>query len=147
MRSLLRKREADLESRGLWSWNWVESLARDVRLSLRTLGRAPAFTMVAILVMALGIGANVALFTVVRGVLLNPLPFPAPNQLVALYAKADTGKGGSVAAGDFYDWQSESHSFEQMAIWRWTGYNMSGDRSELPEFLQAVTSSWNLFST
>jgi predicted permease len=134
----------------LWQQNTVtiiDNLWRDLRYATRTLTRTPGFATIAILVMALGIGANVALFTVVRSVLLNPLPFPAPNQLVALYAKADTGKGGSVAAGDFYDWQSESHSFEQMAIWRWTGYNMAGDRGELPEFLQAVTCSWNLFST
>jgi predicted permease len=134
----------------LWQQNTVmmiDNLWRDLRYATRTLTRTPGFATIAILVMALGIGANVALFTIVRSVLLNPLPFPAPNQLVALYAKADTGKGGSVAASDFYDWQSESRSFEQMAIWRWTGYNMAGDRSELPEFLQAVTCSWNLFST
>jgi macrolide transport system ATP-binding/permease protein len=127
----------------LWQQNTVtiiDNLWHDLRYATRTLTRTPGFATIAILVMALGIGANVALFTVVRSVLLNPLPFAAPNQLVALYAKADTGKGGSVAASDFYDdWQSESHSFEQMAIWRWTGYNMAGDRSELPEFLQAVT--------
>jgi putative ABC transport system permease protein len=134
----------------LWQQNTVtmiDNLWRDLRYATRTLRRTPGFATIAILVMALGIGANVALFTVVRSVLLNPLPFPAPNQLVALYGKADTGKGGSVAGGDFYDWQSESHSFEQMAIWRWTGYNMAGVRSELPEFLQAVTCSWNFFST
>ncbi|MDR3750975.1 MAG: ABC transporter permease [Terracidiphilus sp.] len=134
----------------LWQQNtvsFVESAWRDLKYSARTLMRTPGFTATAILVMALGIGAAVALFTVVRSVLLKPLPFPAPNQLVALYAKADTGKGGSVAAADFYDWQSESRSFEQMAVWRWTGYNMAGDRDELPEFLQAVTCSWNLFST
>jgi predicted permease len=134
----------------LWQQNTVtmiDNLWRDLRYAARTLRRTPGFATIAILVMALGIGANVALFTVVRSVLLNPLPFPAPNQLVALYAKADTGKGGSVAAGDFYDWQSGSHSFEQMAIWRWTGYNMAVDRNELPEFLQAVTCSWNLFPT
>ena len=134
----------------LWQQNTVtiiHNFWRDLRYATRTLTRTPGFATIAILVMALGIGANVALFTVVRSVLLNPLPFPAPNQLVALYAKADTGKGGSVAAGDFYDWQSESHNVKQMAIWRWTGYNMAGDRGELPEFLQAVTCSWNLFST
>ena len=134
----------------LWQQNTVtiiDNLSRDLRYATRTLTRTPGFATIAILVMALGIGANVALFTVVRSVLLNPLPFPAPNQLVALYAKADTGKGGSVAPSDFYDWQSESHSFEQMSIWRWTVYNMAGDRNELPEFLPAVTSSWNLFST
>jgi len=134
----------------LWQQNTVtmiDNLWRDLRYATRTLRRTPGFATIAILVMALGIGANVALFTVVRSVLLNPLPFPAPSQLVALYAKADTGKGGSVAAGDFYDWQSGSRSFEQMAIWRWSGYNMAGDRNELPEFLQAVTCSWNLFPT
>lgn len=134
----------------LWQQNTVamiDSLWRDLKYATRTLKRTPGFATIAILVMALGIGANVALFTVVRGVLLNTLPFPTPNQLVTLYGKADTGKGGSVAAGDFYDWQSESQSFEHMAIWRWTGYNMAGAGSELPEFLQAVTCSWNLFST
>ncbi len=134
----------------LWQQNtitMIDNLWRDLKYAARTLRRTPGFATIAILVMALGIGANVALFTVVRSVLLDPLPFSAPNQLIALYGKSDTGKGGIVAAGDFYDWQSESHSFEQMAIWRWTGYNMSGNRNELPEFLQAVTSSWNLFST
>jgi predicted permease len=134
----------------LWQQNtltMLDNLWRDLKYATRTLRRTPGFATIAILVMALGIGANVALFTVVRGVLLDPLPFSVPNQLIALYGKSDTGKGGIVAAGDFYDWQSESHSFEQMAIWRWTGYNMSGNRRELPEFLQAVTSSWNLFST
>ena len=134
----------------LWQQNtltMIDNLWRDLKYAIRTLRRTPGFATIAILVMALGIGANVALFTVVRSVLLDPLPFPAPNRLIALFGKPDTGKGGIVAAGDFYDWQSESHSFEQMAVWRWTGYNMSGNRSELPEFLQAVTSSWNLFST
>ena len=134
----------------LWQQNtltMLDNLWRDLKYAARTLRRTPGFATIAILVMALGIGANVALFTVVRSVLLDPLPFSAPNRLIALYGKSDTGKGGIVAAADFYDWQSGAHSFEQMAIWRWTGYNMSGDRSELPEFLQAVTSSWNLFST
>jgi len=65
----------------VWSWNWIESLARDLRFSLRTLRRNPGFTVIVILVMALGIGANVALFTVVRGVLLKPLPFHDPDRL------------------------------------------------------------------
>jgi predicted permease len=130
----------------VWGWARWERWSQDLRYAVRQLRRSPGFTTIAILVMALGIGANVALFTVVRSVLLNPLPFPAPNQLIALYGDSGAGKG-AVAAGDFYDWQSGSHSFEQMAIWRWTGYNMSGNRSELPEFLQAVTCSWNLFST
>ena len=73
------------QTRAAWSWYWLESLARDLRLSLRALGRTPGFAVIAILVMALGIGANVALFTVVRGVLLKPLPFNDPDRLVMLY--------------------------------------------------------------
>lgn len=134
----------------LWRQNTltaVEDIWRNPRYAARTMGRAPGFAMIAILVMALGIGATVTLFTVVRSVLLNPLPFPDANRLIALYGKTDEGKGGAVAAADFYDWQTESRSFEQMAIWRWTGYNLADQRGELPEFLQAVTCSWNLFST
>jgi predicted permease len=133
----------------LWQQNTVaiiDNLWRDLRYATRTLMRTPGFATIAILLMALGIGASVALFTVVRSVLLKPLPFPDPNQLIALHPKS-TGGGATVAAGDFYDWQRESHSFQQMAIWRWTGYNMTNDRGELPEFLQAVTCSWNLSST
>src|SRR4051812_14096435 len=70
---------------GIWSWNWLESLARDLRFGLRTLRRTPGFSIIAILVMALGIGANVALVTVVRGVLLEPLPYNEPNRLMMLY--------------------------------------------------------------
>ena len=72
-------------TRATRSWNWLEFLARDLRLSLRTLRRTPGFTVIAILVMGLGIGANVALFTIVRGVLLKPLPFQDPDRLVMLY--------------------------------------------------------------
>src|ERR1700723_598246 len=67
------------------SWNWLESLARDLRYSLRTLRRTPGFSIIAIVVMALGIGANVALFTVVRSVLLKPLPYHDPDRLAMLY--------------------------------------------------------------
>jgi len=53
----------------------------------------------------------------------------------------------NVSSGDFYDWQKSSHGYEQMAIWRWTGYNMSSSGGELPEFLNAGTCSWNLLAT
>lgn len=137
------------QTRATWSWNGLESIVRDLRYAVRTLRRTPGFTASAILVMALGIGANVSLFTVVHSVLLNPLPFPNPKQLVVLYGQdgPKTDTGNVVAAGDFYDWLQGTHGFEQMAIWRWTGYNMAGDRNELPEFLDAVTCSWNFFAT
>ncbi|MBW8746864.1 MAG: ABC transporter permease [Acidobacteria bacterium] len=134
----------------LWQQNTVaaiDHLWRDLAYAARTLKRTPGFAAIAILVMALGIGANVALFTVVRHVLLNPLPFSNPNQLIALDEANGQGKKDSVAGGDFYDWQSASNGFQQMAIWRFSGYNISGDRNELPEFLPAMTCSWNLFPT
>jgi predicted permease len=123
----------------------LQRLARDLRYALRVLWRSPGFALTAILVMALGIGASVSLFTVVRSVLLRPLPFAQPGRLVAIYGR-DGKTGNVVASGDFYDWQKATHGFEQMAIWRWTGFNMSGDAGELPEFLNAGTGSWNLFS-
>ena len=73
------------QMRATWSWSGIEQFLRDLRIGARTLRRAPGFTAVAMLVMALGIGANAALFTVVRGVLLRPLPFKDPNRLLMLY--------------------------------------------------------------
>jgi predicted permease len=141
-------RQAVRDGRG---FPWLEGWARDVRYAIRTLLRTPGFSVVAIVVMAIGIGASVAIFTVVRSVLLRPLPFPHPERLVALYSQSDPSKpdleNGYVASGDFYDWQKASHGYEQMAIWRWTGYNMSSAGGELPEFLNAGTCSWNLFAT
>src|SRR5579862_8611969 len=75
------------QTRASWSWNWLESWWRDLHYSVRTLRRTPGFTTIAISVMALGIGANVALFTVVRSVLLKPLPFDEPDKLLMLYEK------------------------------------------------------------
>lgn len=128
----------------------MSSFLRDLGYALRTLRRAPGFAFISILVMAVGIGANASIFTVIRSVLLRPLPFPHPDRLVALYGQNDLDKPDSdniVAAGDFYEWQKASHGFEQMALWRWGGYNMTNSAGELPEFLNAGTCSWNLFST
>ncbi len=138
---------AQRERRGL---PVVEALGRDVAYGVRTLRKNPGFAIVSILVIAIGIGANAALFTVVRSVLLRPLPFADPNRLVMLYGQDDP-KNPNLrnvdAAGDFYEWQKASHGFEQMAIWRWSGYNLSGDRNELPEMVSAAYGSWNVFST
>src|ERR1700760_2539902 len=133
-------RQAARDGRG---FPWIEGLARDLRYAIRTLLRTPGFSLVAIVVMAIGIGSSVALFTVVRSVLLRPLPFPHADRLVALYSQDDRSDN-LTASGDFYDWQKASHGYEQMAIWRWTGYNMSGNGGELPEFVNAGTCSWNL---
>ncbi|MGA9305355.1 MAG: ABC transporter permease, partial [Candidatus Sulfotelmatobacter sp.] len=137
---------AQRERRGL---PVVEALGRDVAYGARTLRKNPAFAIVSILVIAIGIGANAALFTVVRSVLLRPLPFADPDRLVMMYGHNpdDPDSRNVVAAGDFYEWQKASQGFEQMAIWRWSGYNLSGARNELPEMVTAAYGSWNLFAT
>ncbi len=139
---------AHRERRGL---PWLETLLRDISYAARTLRKSPGFALVSILILAAGIGANTALFTVVRSVLLRPLPFPEPNRLVVLHRLEVTGnldtENETIAAGDFYDWQRASHSFEQMAIWRWSGFNLSGNGGELPEFVNAADVSWNLLET
>ena len=108
------------QTRAVWSWNWLESLARDLRFSLRMLRRTPGFTVIAILVMALGIGANVALFTVVHGVLLKPLPFQDPDRLVMLYEtglhEEDIAGANGVAGGMYAEWKKQNRSYSSLAL-------------------------------
>jgi predicted permease len=137
----------------LWQHNTfapLDHLWRDLRYALRTLARSPGFTVMAVLVMALGIGANAALFTIVRSVLLKPLPYADPDRLVMLYEKGNDPKSpdNAVSAVDFVQWQKDSRSFEQMALLHpWASYNVSGDAGQLPESVSAALCSWNLFST
>src|SRR5260370_13336995 len=138
------------QARSNWNWSWLEKCGRDVRYGTRTLFRSPGFALVAILVMALGIGATTALFTIVRAVLLKPLPFRDPDNLVMVYEhfRADTGGDGFnvVAPADFRDWRQKTHGFQDMAVWRNYGFNLTGEHAELPEVVQAAGASSNLFS-
>jgi len=135
------------EARDTWQWNWLEQLWRDVCYSTRTLARTPGFTVVAILVMALGIGANVALLTVVRSVLLKPLPFKDIGRLVRLFEASSDGsfQDNIVAGGTFASWKEQAHSFEDMAITKRVDYNLSDTGGQLPELVNAHITSWNLF--
>lgn len=125
----------------------LETLWRDVAYGLRGLRKNPGFAAVSILVIAIGIGANAALFTVVRSVLLKPLPFRDPGRLVVLNSTKEEKNDNRVASGDVQDWQKTSQSFERMGMWRWSGFNLSGDKGELPEFINAADGSWDLFPT
>jgi predicted permease len=102
------------------------SFWQDVRYGLRVLAKNPGFTAIAILTLALGIGANTALFSVVNGVLLNPLPFPNPGELVAVYAKSPTFQESSIAYPNFLDWQKDNHSFASLSAFRSDDFNMTG---------------------
>jgi predicted permease len=137
------------QARETWSWGWLEILFRDLRHGVRTLARTPGFSILAILVMGLGIGANVALFTVVHSVLLKPLPFPDQDHLVRIYEADARGRfqDNIVAGGSFAAWQSQAKSFAQIAIMEGRNYNLSGAGQQLPEVILAQDASWNLFST
>lgn len=122
----------------------MSSLLRDLRYGIRTLSRTPGFSGIAILVMALGIGSTIALFTVVHSVLLKPLPLPGIDRLVRAY-EADTVlkfQNNWVAGGTFASWQRDNHSFEQMALITDDTYNLSASSGELPERIQAEICSW-----
>jgi putative ABC transport system permease protein len=126
----------------------LAGIARDIKYAFRTLSRTPGFSIIAIVVMALCLGAATSLFTVVRSVLLRPLPFRDPARLVMVY---EHFRGGElsyhpVAPADFYDWRSKTHGFEDMAIMRPAEYNLTGVRNELPESVGAEAGSSNLFS-
>ncbi|KAA6456986.1 ABC transporter permease [Acidobacteria bacterium AB60] len=139
------------QTHATWSWGSAEAWVRDLRLGMRTLLRAPGFTIIAVLIMGLGIGANVALFTVVRSVLLKPLPFPDSDRLVTLYEN-ETGHRGNpympVDAGSFFEWQKAATGVEQMAmVSPFQNYNVSAEGGKLPERIDAGWVSWNFFST
>jgi hypothetical protein len=136
----------------LWVQNspqLITLIGRNVKYAFRTLGRTPGFSIIAILIMALGIGATTSLFTIVRAVLLRPLPFRDPGNLVMLYEHYRQNTGGdvfnAVAPGDYRDWRSQTHSFEDMAAMRGYGGIISGVQSELPEVVQSAAGSANLF--
>src|SRR5271170_3895000 len=119
------------EARSSWSWNWLEKLLRDLRYGARTLTRSPGFALTAILVMALGIGATTSLFTIVRAVLLKPLPFRDPDKLVMVYEHFRSNPSGGdgfnvVAPADFRDWCRQTHGFQDMAALRNYGFNLTG---------------------
>jgi predicted permease len=144
--ALLRDR-----ARATWSWNSIESLLRDVRFAFRALRRTPGFAAVAIAVMALGIGATVALFTIVHGILLNPLPFQDPQRLVMLYESRlhdGDAPGYNLVAGGIYDaWKKENRTFTSLGLVRDSRVQLSGSGDELAEKLNSGEFSWDLLPT
>jgi MacB-like periplasmic core domain len=139
----------------LWMQNSLLPLTHvghDLKYAFRTLSRTPGFSIIAIAMMALCMGAATSLFTIVRSVLLRPLPFQDPERLVMVYehrrkasSNAEDFNYTPVAPADFYDWRSKTDGFEDMAIMRYAGYDLTGQTKELPEAVRAVAGSWNLF--
>jgi putative ABC transport system permease protein len=141
------------EARASWHWSGATQLLRDIRYGIRTLTRTPGFAAIAIVVMALGIGANVALFTVVRSVLLKPLPYRDPDRLVSIYERdmkpnhPDWSPYLPVDAGSMMEWQQAAQGMAEMAFASpWQEYNLSAEGGKLPEKIDAAWCSSNFFS-
>ena len=105
------------EVRDVRGVTWMDDLRRDVRFGLRSLRRSPAFTLVAVLCLALGIGANAALFSVLNSVLLRPLPYPEPERLVRVYETMENGGTSGLAVPNYRDWAAQSTAFEALTAW------------------------------
>ena len=112
----------------------MQTLLQNLRFSLRLLGRNPGLTITILLTVALGIGANTAIFTVDYATLLAPLPFPQPNQLVMVWSSIQGNRNG-VAAGDFADWKQQNTAFSDLNAFSGTSFNIA--TKDQPQYLQA----------
>jgi putative ABC transport system permease protein len=124
----------------------MAALLQDLRYSLRTLLKSPAFTIIAVLTLALGIGANTALFSVVKAVLLNSLPYRQPDRLVTMAkADSDTPNPTNTSFGTVADWKARTQSFESIALYRGWGPTVTGTGN--PEVLRGLRVTYNFFDT
>jgi putative ABC transport system permease protein len=136
-------------SREVWQWTTVESIVADIRFALRQLFKSPGFASMAILIMALGIGANTAIFSVVHAVLLEPLPYQDPDRLVHIWhVPPQSSFPGmtrfSVSAANFLDWQRQNTVFSEMALASGTSLEITGQGKS--ETINASTVNSNFFS-
>lgn len=122
----------------------MASFLQDARFALRTLMKSPGFAVMAVLTLAIGIGANTAIFTVLNAVLLRPLPFHDPARLVILSESSPQFESMSVAYQNYQDWKAQNGSFAGMAIFRHQDYTLTGDRG--PEHITGREVSAGFFS-
>src|SRR6266404_4141870 len=101
-------------------------MIREIRYAIRQLAKHPGFTLVAALTLALGIGANTAIFSVVNALLLRPLPYPHSERLVLLRERSETFESGSVSYPNYLDWREGQRNFTDLALFRRGGANFSG---------------------
>jgi len=132
-------------ARELWTFVSLETFWRDLRYGARMLRKSPGFVIVAVLTLALGIGANTAIFSVVKAVLLNSLPYREPDRLVTLAAgDAETRSPTKVSYGEAEDWKTRSRSFQQIALYRgWTP--ASATRDGVPGMVFGLRVTGNFF--
>ncbi len=129
------------------SRRFIEAFLQDVKYGFRTLRRNPGFTYVTVLTLALGIGANTAIFSLINAVLLRPLPYKDPSRLALIWGTHPQFPKHAVPYPDFLDWKEQNHVFEHMGCYRVVGtnYHLTGHGD--PQRLQATFATSSLFST
>src|SRR5688572_18113439 len=120
----------------------IEDLRRDVRYAVRTLSRTPGFTLAALLALAVGIGANTAVFSVVNGVLLRPLPYADPDPLVMIFTSRPHSGRGNASVAEFLDWKSASRSFETLDAVDQSRFTLTGDGEAVQVSALSVTATF-----
>jgi putative ABC transport system permease protein len=134
------------KGRTVWRWPSIENFFMDLRFSLRMLRKSPGFTLVAVLTIALGIGANSGIFSYVNAWLIKPLPYPQADRLMALLSH-DTKKGWTSkevsSTADFLDYQGQNTTFEHLACWTSWDFNLTSDGP--PDRVEGGLVSWNFF--
>lgn len=119
----------------------MQTLLKNVRFSLRMLARNPGLTITVLLTLAVGIGANTAIFTVDYATLLAPLPYPHPEQLVMVWSKIQTYHNG-VSAGDFLDWKQQNTVFQDLCAWSGASFNLA--TKDKPEYINGVRQTYSM---
>ena len=126
----------------------MQTLLQDLRYGFRMLAKAPGFTAIAVLTLALGIGANTAIFSVINSVLLKPLPFKNPGQLVSLRETESAPGNYPLDGADYMDWQAQNKTFEAMSLYTYgssMSFSLSGQGT--PEAVSAIGTQANFFET
>ncbi len=119
---------------------------KDIRYGIRVLARKPGFTALAILTLALGIGANTAIFSVVDAVLLRPLPFRDPDKLVQLFETELSPGNFPLTGADYLDWRAQNRTFQDMAVYSYQeSFNVSAASASEPEHAVVVETQANFF--
>src|SRR5204863_6839481 len=127
---------------------WIRSLRmllQDLRYALRMLAKQPGFTAIAVLTLALGIGANTAIFSIINSVLLRPLPYPNADRIMVLNESSGPGQDFSVALPDYFDWQNDNAVFEHLACTHKESRNLSGILGREPERISCASVTRNFF--
>ncbi|MGH8278122.1 MAG: ADOP family duplicated permease [Gammaproteobacteria bacterium] len=134
------------ESRDMWGWNWLETFLQDVRYGLRQLRRNPGMTAVAILTLALGIGATSAIFSFINAWAIKPLPYPHSERLM-VFESHNTKLGwtteGLTSTASFMDFKRQETSFEKLVLWAGWDFNLTGNGP--PALVDGGRVSWNFF--